>query len=115
MTEENELLIAPEVYEEILRNTDKKNYVNVNERILRKAMVTLVKSGHATFLFLRDDESREWWSKTVKLAASTVEKNREAWRVYKIKQRAYDRLSEEDRKILKLRKPTMPRVPNPDA
>ena len=93
MTEENELLIAPEVYEEILRNTDKKNYVNVNERILRQAMVTLVKSGHATFLFLRDDESREWWSKTVKLAASTVEKNREAWRVYKIKQPAYDRLS----------------------
>ena len=106
-----ELTIAPEVYEEILRNTDKKNYINVNERILRKAMVTLVKSGHATFLFLQDDESRNWWSKTVKQASATVEKRREAWRVYEIKQRAYDRLSEEDRKILKLRKPNAPKGP----
>ena len=111
--EDTELQIAPEIYEEILRNTDKKNYVNVNERILRKAMVSLVKSGHATFLFLRDDESRNWWSKTVKQAAATVERNKEAWRTYEIKQRAYDRLSEEDRKTLKLRKPTLPKVPKP--
>ena len=107
--EENEVTISPEVYEEILRNTDKKNHVNINERILRKAMVSLVKSGHASFLFLRDDESRDWWSKTVKVAAATVEKRREAWRVYEIKQRAWDRLSEEDRKILKIRKPTVPK------
>ena len=113
--EDTELQIAPEIYEEILRNTDKKNYVNQNERILRKAMVQLVKSGHATFLFLRDDESRNWWSKTVKQAAVSVERNREAWRTYEIKQRAYDRLSEEDRKILKLRKPTMPKCPNPNG
>lgn len=113
MTDETELQIAPEVFDEILRNTEKKNYVNVNERILRKAMVSLVKSGHATFLFLRDDESREWWSKTVKTAAAAIEKNRAAWRVYEIKQRAWDRLSEEDRKILKLRKPTMPKTPKP--
>ena len=110
MTDETELQIAPEVYEEILRNTEKKNYVNVNERILRKAMVSLVKSGHASFLFLRDDESRDWWAKTVKVAAATVEKRKEAWRVYEIKQRAWDRLSEDDRKILKLRKPTAPKI-----
>ena len=113
--EDNEVTIAPEVYEEILRNTEKKNYVNQTERILRKSMVSLVKSGHATFLFIRDDESREWWSKTVKTAAATVEKNREAWRVYEIKQRAWDRLSEEDRKILKLRKPTMPKGVKPSG
>jgi hypothetical protein len=113
MTDETELQIAPEVYEEILRNTEKKNYVNQTERILRKSMVSLVKSGHATFLFLRDDESREWWSKTVKTAVATVEKNREAWRVYEIRQRAWDRLNEDDRKILKLRKPSMPKTPKP--
>lgn len=113
MSEETELTIAPEVYEEILRNTDRKNYMNINERIARKAMVSLVKSGHATFLFLRDDESREYWSKTVKQASAKVEQNREAWRTYEIKQRAYDRLSEEDRKILKLRKPTVPKCPKP--
>ena len=107
--EDTELQIAPEVFDEILRNTEKKNYVNVNERILRKSMVALVKSGHATFLFLRDDESRNWWAKTVKVAAATVEKRNEAWRVYEIKQKAWDRLSEEDRKILKIRKPTAPK------
>ena len=113
--EDNEVTIAPEVYEEILRNTEKKNYVNQTERILRKSMVSLVKSGHATFLFIRDDESREWWIKTVKTAVATVEKNREAWRVYEIRQQAWDRLNEDDRKILKLRKPTMPKTPKPNA
>lgn len=107
--EANEVTIAPEVYEEILRNTEKKNYVNQTERILRKAMVSLVKSGHASFLFLRDDESRDWWSKTVKVAVATVEKRKEARRVYEIKQKVWDRLSEEDRKILKIRKPTAPK------
>lgn len=113
--EDTQFQIAPEIYEEILRNTDKKNYMNINERIARKAMVQLVKSGHAAFLFLRDDESREYWAKTVKQAATTVEKNKEAWRTYEIKQRAWDRLSEDDRKILKLRKPTMPKFPNPNG
>jgi hypothetical protein len=112
--EDRELQISPEVYEEILRNTEKKNYLNINERILRKSMVSLVKSGHATFLFISDDESRDWWSKTVKTAATTVEKNREAWRVYEVKQRAWDRLNEDDRKILKIRKPTMPKTPKPN-
>lgn len=115
MNDESELQISQDIYEEILRNTDKKNYINQNERILRKAMVTLVKSGHATFLFLQDDESRTWWGKTVKAAASTVEKRREAWRTYEIKQKAWDRLSEDDRKILKLRKPSMPKGPKPNG
>lgn len=115
MNEDTELQISSDVYEEILRGTDKKNYVNQTERILRKAMVSLVKSGHATFLFLRDDESREYWSKTVKAASAAVEKRREAWRIYEIKQRAYDRLSEEDRKALKLRKPVIPKGPKPNG
>lgn len=109
MDEETELQIDPDVYEQILRNTDKKAYLNQYERIAKKALVSLVKSGHATFLFLKDDESRIYWSKLVKEAAMIVEKRREAWRVYEIKQAAWDRLSEEDRKILKIRKPTKPK------
>lgn len=111
MNDETEIQIAPEVYEEILRNTNAKYYLKPEERLLRKSMVALVKSGHAAFLFLRDDESREWWSKTVKVAATAVEKRNEAWRVYEIKQRTWDRLNEEERKILKIRKPTMPKEP----
>lgn len=113
MNEDTELQIEQAVYDEILRNTDVKNYINQHERMLRKAMVALVKSGHATFLFLRDDECRTWWAKTVNAAAETVEARREAWRKYEIKQAAWDRLSEADRKTLKLRKPSMPRGPKP--
>lgn len=108
MTEEG-LQIDPAIFTEILRHTDKKNVINLNERILRKAMVALVKSGHAMFLFLKDDESRDWWSKEVKRAATAVEQNRKAWREYEIKQKAWDRLSEQDRKILAIRKPVQPR------
>jgi hypothetical protein len=101
--------ISSELYEEILRNTDKKNYVRLEDRILRKTMVQLVKSGHATFLFLADDEARDYWAKLAKSAAIKVEKRKEAKRLYEVKQAAWDRLSEEDRNILKLRKPTPPR------
>jgi hypothetical protein len=110
MNEDTELQIAPEVFEEILRGTDRKHYIKQEDRILRKTMVQLVKSGHASFLFLRDDESREYWGKIVKIAAATVAKRKEAWRVYEVKQRVWDRLSEAERKILKLRKPTQPKV-----
>lgn len=110
MDEDTEFQIDQDVYDEILRNTDKKNYFTASERMLRKSMVALVKSGHATFLFLKDDESRIYWGKIVKDAATIVEKRREAWRVYEIKQAAWDRLSEEDRKILKIRKPAKPRI-----
>lgn len=102
--------IDPDIFAEILRNTDRKNAINLGERVLRKTMVELVKSGKATFLFIRDDESRNYWSKIVKEASAKVEKRREAWRIYEMKQNVWDRLSEEDRKILKIRKPTKPRI-----
>lgn len=102
--------IDPDIFAEILRNTDRKNAINLGERVLRKTMVELVKSGKATFLFIRDDESRNYWSKLVKEASAKVEKRREAWRIYEMKQNVWDRLSEEDRKILKIRKPTKPRI-----
>lgn len=102
--------IDPDIFAEILRNTDRKNAINLGERVLRKTMVELVKSGKATFLFIRDDESRNYWSKIVKEASAKVEKRREAWRIYEMKQSVWDRLSEEDRKILKIRKPTKPRI-----
>lgn len=112
MNEEYENIenIDPDIYAEILRNTDKKNYVNINERVLRKAIVELVKSGKATFLFIRDDEARSYWGKLVKEASAKVEKRREAWRIYEMKQSVWDRLSEDDRKILKIRKPAKPRI-----
>ncbi len=101
--------IAPEIYEEILRGTDQKNYVRLDERIARKSLVSLVKSGHATFLFLADDETREYWAKLAKTAATKVAQRKEKQRLYEIKQAVWNRLSEEDRKILKIRKPIAPK------
>ena len=99
--------IEPEVFEEILDKTN--NYMQKEQRIARKALVSLVKSGHATFLFLADDEIRDYWAKLASTAAQTIAKRREAWAKYEIKKAAWDRLTEEDRKILKIRKPTAPR------
>ena len=105
MSEEH---ISPEIYEEILRSTHV--YGGISEVIARKAMVSLVKSGHATFLFLADDEMREYWTKLATSAATKVAQRKEKQRLYEIKQAAWDRLSEEDRKILKIRKPVAPKV-----
>ncbi len=102
--------IDPEVLEQILKGTDRKNVLNQAERVARKSIVELVKAGKATFLFIRDDETRAFWGKLVKEAALKVEKRREAMRKYEIKCAAFERLSEEDRKILKIRKPAKPRI-----
>jgi len=81
----------------------------LDERIARKSLVSLVKSGHATFLFLADDETREYWAKLAKTAATKVAQRKEKQRLYEIKQAVWNRLSEEDRKILKIRKPIAPK------
>lgn len=87
-----ELNIEPEVYAEILRNTDKKNYLRIDDRITRKVIVSLVKSGHASFLFLADDEVREYWAKLAKNAATTVARRKKAREVYDIKIKAWQAL-----------------------
>ncbi len=61
------------------------------------------------FLFLQNDESRNWWSEKVKKAAITVGKRKEAWRKYELKLQVYNRLSDSDRKLLKLTKPSEPK------
>jgi hypothetical protein len=102
MIEESELLNT-EIYDEILRPRGLKV-----DRILRKTMIQLVKSGHATFLFLHDDESRIWWENLVKEAKKKLIKRKEEWRLYEIKQKAWERLSAEDRATLNITKPKIP-------
>ena len=107
--EEGEALIEQEVYDEILKGTDRRaTYYVKSEHMARKAMVALVKSGHATFLFLRDDEAREWWSNLVKNASDAVDIRRKKTAEYELKLRVWDRLSPTERKTLGIRKPTKP-------
>jgi hypothetical protein len=98
---------------DILNHIEKSNtgdfYGNRDQRIARKVMVELVKAGRAEFLLLRDDEVSKWWGNIVTSASTAVETYREKMRVYKIKQAAWEKLTEEDRKILKIRKPIAPK------
>lgn len=110
MSNESDVALPSEVYQEILRDTDKKSR-DVKERLLRKTMVELVKANRATFLFLRDDECRAWWDKIVKTAVDDLAIRKEEWRVYTIKQDVWERLSPEDRRLIGLRKPTPPKIP----
>jgi len=109
VSEESEEHITQEVYDELLKVTDAKTRYNRDHRVAMKSMVSLVKSGHAAFLFLRDDECREWWSKEVKAAATKVNNRKEKRRIYELKKSAWDKLSEKDRKALGLRKPIEPK------
>lgn len=78
-------------------------------KIAKKIMVELVKAGYADFILLRDDEVNKWWTKLVDKATDAFEAHKEKMRMYEIKATAYEKLSDEDRKILGVRKPIMPK------
>lgn len=109
MSDETIDTIDPEVIAEILRNTNKKTVGTIADRVARKALTELVKSGYSSFLFLKDDETHKYWGKVHTLATTRVEERREALRMYEIKLAAWDRLTPEDRTALKIRKPAKPR------
>jgi len=69
-------------------------------RIACKAMTELVKSGHADFLVLKDDEVREWWDKHQEDDRKAQEAKAERARKAKIKKDALAKLSDEEKKIL---------------
>ena len=79
-------------------------------KIAKTLMIEMVKSGHAAFLLLRDDEIAKWWGGMVNTARKAVEAKRERLRIYEIKKAAWDRLTVEERKILGIaRVPTKPK------
>ncbi len=69
-------------------------------RIACKAMTELVKSGHADFLILKDDEVREWWEKHQEDDRKAQEAKLEKQRRAKVKKEALAKLSDEEKKIL---------------
>jgi hypothetical protein len=69
-------------------------------RIACKAMTELVKSGHADFLILKDDEVREWWDKHQEDDRKAQEAKAERARKAKLKKDALAKLSDEEKKIL---------------
>ncbi len=106
---EQEYSIDIDMLNHIKKSTKGDFYGNRDQRIARKVMVELVKAGRSEFLLLRDDEVSKWWGNILTSATTAVETYREKMRVYEIKQAAWAKLTEEDRKILKIRKPVEPK------
>jgi len=69
-------------------------------RIACKAMTELVKSGHADFLVLKDDEVREWWEQHQEADRKAQEAKLERQRRAQVKKEALAKLSDEEKKIL---------------
>jgi hypothetical protein len=78
-----------------------------NDRLARiacKAMTELVKSGHADFLVLKDDEVREWWEKHQEADRKAQEAKAEKARKTKLKKEALAKLSDEEKIVLGIKK-----------
>ena len=82
---------------------------NGGSKMAKKLMIELVKSGYADFLLLRDDEVSKWWGSIVRQATDAIAARKEKMRLYEIKIAAWEKLTPEDRKILKIRKPVKPK------
>ena len=84
-----------------------KDLQKQNDRLARiacKAMDELVKQGKADFLILRDDEVREWWEKHQEADRKAQEEREKKQRIAKIRKEALAKLSDEEKKILGIKK-----------
>ena len=83
---------------------DLKNQMDKLARIACRAMEALEKDGRADFLLLENDEVREWW--TAHKEADRKERARvaELQRREAVKQEALNKLSDEEKELLGLKK-----------
>jgi len=79
------------------------------EMIARTVMVELIKAGRSEFLLLGNDEVAKWWNGIVTSVRNTMEKYEQELEEYKVKMDAFNKLTEEERKLLKIRAPRKPR------
>ena len=86
------------------RNDEIKEHTDKLARIACKAMTELVKSGHADFLILKDDEVREWWEQHQEADRKAKEALAEKRRIAKLKKEALAKLSDEEKKVLGIKK-----------
>lgn len=84
-------------------------YDNSSGRIAKKIMLELVKAGYADFILLRDDEVSTWWNSLIKAANTKFNAYQEKLRLYELKLSALEKLSDDERKMLKIRKPIKPK------
>lgn len=74
-------------------------------RIACRAMEALEKDGRADFLLLEDDEVREWWTEHKEADRKERARVAEQQRREAVKQEALNKLSDEEKELLGLKKP----------
>ena len=91
-------------YESDAKQKAMKQHADKLARIACKAMTELVKSGQADFLILKDDEVREWWEAHQEADRKAKEAQAEKRRIAKLKMEALAKLSDEEKKVLGIKK-----------
>ena len=86
------------------KTKEMKEHTDKLARIACKAMTELVKSGYADFLLLQDDEVREWWEQHQEADRKAKEALAEKRRIAKLKKEALAKLSDEEKKVLGIKK-----------
>lgn len=112
MSEEREEVLSHEMADYIVRCVDYPNpkYAARSQQLTRKIMVELVRAGRAEFLLLRDDEVAQWWRNVVTNVNKKVDNYNQKVQDYQLMLSAWNKLTEEDRKALKIRKPKPPKA-----
>lgn len=95
-------LTSEDVYRYMLHCAEKTNDVEL------KLFVALVKSGHADFLFLRDDYVRNRWAILYSQFKSALTDYNVSMKQYLLKSSAYEKLTDIERSKLRIRKPRKP-------
>ncbi len=76
-------------------------------RIACAAMEELVRQGKADFLVLKNEEVRDWWEKHVEADRREKARVAEEERKARVKAEALARLTDEEKELLGLKKPTV--------
>ena len=81
-----------------------KERADMLARIACKALTELESNGIGDFLLLKDDEVREWWHQHQEADRRAQEAKLEKQRLAKIKKDALKKLTDEEKKVLGIKK-----------
>jgi hypothetical protein len=79
-----------------------------NKYVAMKCMLALIDAGVAEIIMLKDDTVRTYWEAMLTNAKQRGTQRKINHRKYELAQEAYDLLTAEERKILRVRKPVKP-------
>ena len=81
-------------------------------RYAKLTMIELERNDLTSFVLIKHDDLRDWWTKELARVTRQEIRYAEAIAQYDIKLAAWGKLTAEDRKILGLRKPIKPKQPS---